>query len=134
MFPEGSGGEIISYWQSSNYGVSISLENSRPVFHVYSRDQTTKSSLASEEKLLPNQWNHITGSYDNVTGDAKVFVNGKVENNTMNVGQLELKTEYDLWLGYLFKGRLSQVWIFNVSLSEEEVIQAMDFSKPLASK
>lgn len=133
MFPEGSGGEIISYWQSSNYGVSISLENSCPVFHVYSRDQTTKSSLASEEKLLPNQWNHIAGSYD-VTGDAKVFVNGKVENNTMNVGQLELKTEYDLWLGYLFKGRLSQVWIFNESLSEEEVIQAMDFSKPLASK
>ena len=104
------------------------------MFHVYSRDQTTKYSLASEEKLLPNQWNHIAGSYDNVTGIAKVYVNGSQVKNKTNVGQLQLKTEYDLWLGHLFKGRLSQVWIFNVSLSEEEVIQAMDFSKPLASK
>lgn len=132
VYSQGTGGEIISYWKSSNYGVGITLENSHPVFHVYSRNQPTKYSLPSSTKLPLNQWNYVAGSYDNSTGVAVLYVDG-IPVKTAN-GSLELKTEYDLWLGYLFKGRLSQVFIFNVSLPEKSIKQIMNLLKPSSSK
>lgn len=134
VYSQGTAGEIISYWKSSNYGVGITLENSRPVLHVYSRDQTVKYSLPSSTKLLLDQWNHIAGSYDNSTGVAVLYVDGIPVANKTAIGSLELKTEYDLWLGYLFKGRLSQVFIFNVSLPEKSIKQIMNLLKPSSSK
>ena len=125
VFPESKGGEIASYWKDSNYGVSISLENSRPVFHVYSRDQSIKQSLQGKNNLVLNQWSHIAGAYNNTTGEAILYVNRiQVANKTIP-GGLELATESGLWLGYLFKGRLCQVWIFDQSLSVSEVSQVM---------
>lgn len=130
VYRERTGGEIISYWKDSNYGVGISLENSRPVFDVYSRDQSTKLSLQGKHNLQLDQWYHIAGAYDNNTGDARLFVDGvQVENKTI-AGSLELETESGLWLGYLFKGKLAQVWIFNVSLSVDEVNEVKDANKP----
>jgi len=130
VYPERTRGELISYWKDSHYGVGISLENSRPVFDIYSRDQSTKYSLQSKNKLPLNQWYHIAGAYDNYTGDARLFVGGvQVENITIT-DSLELETESGLWLGYLFKGKLAQVWIFNVSLSVDEVNDVKDTNKP----
>lgn len=130
VYPERTGGEIISYWKDSNYGVGISLENSRPVFDVYSRDQSNKYSLLGKDNLQLNQWHHIAGAYDNNTGHARLFVDGvQVANKTMT-GIFELETESGLWLGYLFKGKIAEVWIFNVSLSIDEVNKVKDFNKP----
>ena len=55
-----------------------------------------------------------------------------MENITVT-GSLELETESGLWLGYLFKGKLAQVWIFNVSLSVDEVNDVKDANKPPTS-
>ena len=130
MYSERARGELISYWKDSHYGVRIYLENSRPVFDIYSRDQSTKHSLQSKDKLPLNQWYHIAGAYDNNTGNAILFVDGvQVVNMTVTVS-LELATESGLWLGYLFKGKLAQVWIFNVSLSENEVNDVKNANKP----
>ena len=134
VYPEANGGEIISYWQSSSYGVSLLLENSRPVFHVYSRDLTAKHSVTSNSRLQLHQWHHIAGSYSNASGSAEVYVDGITVGNKTNIGGLQLRTEYDLWLGYLFKGRVAQVWIFNVSLPSQEISQAKDVIKPSSSK
>ena len=103
------------------------------MFHLYSRDQSTKYSIPSNEKLLYHKWYHIAGSYD-TTGVAVLFVDGIQVGNKTDIRILELKTEYDLWLGYLFKGRLSRVRIFNVSLSEKEVKEVMDAMKPSLSE
>ena len=133
VYSERTRGELISYWKDSHYGVSIYLENFRPVFDIYSRDQSTKHSLQSKNKLPLNQWYHIAGAYDNNTGNARLFVDGvQVENITVT-GSLELETESGLWLGYLFKGKLAQVWIFNVSLSVDEVNDVKDANKPPTS-
>ena len=130
VYPERTRGELISYWRDSHYGVGISLENSRPVFDIYSRDQSTKHSLQSTKQLPLNQWYHIAGAYDNNTGDARLFVDGDPVENTTITSSLELETESGLWLGYLFKGKLAQVWIFNVSLSADEVNDVKDTNKP----
>ena len=134
MYPEGTGGEIISYWQKSTYGVTILIENSRPVFHLYSRDQSTNFSVLSNMKLKSSQWSHIAGSFDNRTGDAVLYVDGIQVGNKTGLGSLELQTEYDLWLGYLFKGKLSQIWIFNAALDKEEITNVKDFMKPSPSE
>ena len=133
MYPEGTGGEIISYWNIS-YGVTILIENSRPVFHLYSRDQSTNFSVLSNMTLKSSQWSHIAGSFDNRTGDAVLYVDGIRVGNKTGLGSLELQTEYDLWLGYLFKGKLSQIWIFNAALDKEEITNVKDFMKPSPSE
>lgn len=85
-------------------------------------------------KLQSNQWSHITGSFDNRTGDAILYVDGIKVGSKTGLGSLELQTEYDLWLGYLFKGKLSQIWIFNVSLDEQKIKEVMDFMKSTPSE
>lgn len=130
VFPERTGGEIIYYWKDSNYGVGLSLENSRPVFDVYSRDQITKYSLVGEDTLQLHRWHHISGAYNSNTGEARLFVDG-VQVRYKTIGSLELETESGLWLGYLFKGKITEVWIFNVSLSIDEVNEVKEFNKPL---
>ena len=109
--------------------------NSRPVFDIYSRDQSCKYSLQGQDKLPVNQWYHIAGAFDNNTGDARLFVDG-VQVEDLNIaGSLELETESGLWLGYLFKGKIAQVWIFNVSLSVYEINEVKDVNKsPTPSK
>ena len=130
VFPQGRDGEIISYWKNSNYGVSIALENSRPVFHVNSIDRITKYSVKSKNNLLLNEWSHIAGAYDNESQVAKLYVDGIEVANATATGILELATESPLWLGYLFKGRLSQVWVFKNALSLYKVSQIKDYQKP----
>ena len=85
-------------------------------------------------KLKSSQWSHIAGSFDNRTGDAVLYVDGIQVGNKTGLGSLELQTEYDLWLGYRFKGKLSQIWIFNVSLDKEEITNVKDFMKPSPSE
>lgn len=133
VFPQGRDGEIISYWKNSNYGVSITLENSRPVFHVNSLDRITKYSVKSKNNLLLNEWSHIAGAYDNESQVAKLYVDGIEVANATAKGIPELATESPLWLGYLFKGRLSQVWVFKNALSLYNVSQIKDYHKPSSS-
>lgn len=104
--------------------------NFHPVFDIYSRDQSTKHSLKGKNKLSVDQWYHIAGAYDNNTGVAKLFVDGVQVGNITILCSLELETESGLWLGYLFKGKMAQVWIFNVSLSVYEVNEVKDANKP----
>ena len=128
VYTEGRNGEIISYWKDSIYGVSLSLENFRPVFHVYSRDLLTKHSLQGPNSLTHHVWYHLSGLYDYNTGRAALLVNGSVVAND-TIESFELKTEYGLWLGFLFKGRLSHIWIFNVSLTVPNVNHFKDINK-----
>ena len=85
-------------------------------------------------KLQSSQWSHIAGSFDNRTGNAILYVNGIKVGSKTGLGSLELQTEYDLWLGYLFKGKLSQIWIFNVSLDKQRIKEVMDFMKSTPSE
>ena len=113
--------------------MSIALENSRPVFHVNSLDRITKYSVKSENNLLLNEWSHIAGAYNNESQVAKLYVDGIEVANARATGILELATESPLWLGYLFKGRLSQFWVFKNALSLYEVSQIKDHQKPSSS-
>ncbi|XP_067023241.1 polycystin-1-like protein 2 [Acropora muricata] len=119
VYPEENDGEIASYWQRSNYGVGIFLNNLRPAFHLNSRDKKTKNIFTSKTKLQLNSWNHVAGSYDHHSGNLTIYVNGIPE--FFNGLISELQTEYDLWLGYLFKGRLTHILVFNISFSKDEI-------------
>ena len=128
VYPEENDGEIVSYWQKSNYGVGIFLNNLRPTFHFHSRDKTTKNIFTSKTKLQPDSWNHVAGSYDHLSGNSTIYVNGTPE--FFDGSRFELQTEYDLWLGYLFKGRLTHILIFNVSLSKDKINESRSLVKP----
>ena len=99
--------------------MGIFLNNLRPAFHLNSRDKKTKNIFTSKTKLQLNSWNHVAGSYDHYSGNLTIYVNGNLEFFDGLI--LELQTEYDLWLGYLFKGRLTHILIFNISFSKDEI-------------
>ncbi|XP_015761391.1 PREDICTED: EGF and laminin G domain-containing protein-like isoform X3 [Acropora digitifera] len=123
VYPEGNDGEIVSYWQKSNYGLGIFLDNLHPTFHLYSRDKTIKNIFTSKTRLQLNTWNHVTGSHDRFSGNSTIYVNGTPE--FFSGSRLELQTEYDLWLGSLFKGRLTHIVIFNTSLSKDQINESL---------
>ena len=66
-------------------------------------------------------------SYDQANGDAKLWVDGKVV-QTLNIGSnLQLATQDSVRMGVkigdgrYFKGRIAQMQVYNVALTQEQV-------------
>ena len=130
IFPESRSGEFMYYWSNSDAGVGLSLEDSYVVLDLYSRDQPKRRRTFEGFSLSLNTWHHVGATYDNVTNLAHIWVNGTiVVNGTVENGgsPFLLRTQYDLWVGFLFTGRITQVRIYNVPLTANDVMAIKDF-------
>lgn len=88
-------------------------------------------NLSANEKLPLNTWRYIVGTLNASTGTAKIYVNGVLKNTgtgtggkinyysnwNFNVGGLPERT------GYYFPGYISQAKLYNVELSNDEILQ-----------
>ena len=132
VFPESSNGEIISYWKNSHLGVSLSLEENHVVFDLYSREDPKRlETLKSPSKLSLARWYHVGVTYNNVTDVARIWIDGRVVMSGYVTGaggyEFLLRTQYDAWIGFLFKGRISQVGFWDVALTNENICSVQNY-------
>ena len=73
-----------------------------------------------------NEWNQVGATYDNTTGVAQLWHNGKMV-KSRNIGQIKLATQYPIRIGARdgderrFAGKISCLQIYNKALDEQQI-------------
>lgn len=91
------------------------------------------ASLVARTKLPIHTWSHITATYNNQTGEAKIYINGVLK-DTQKRDNGPLQTGKDLFIGTglggsiyggFFNGHIREVRLWNKALTEQEIKDKM---------
>ena len=121
----GPDGPIFNYNTGGKYGVHFWVLNR--LFFARFNDRTFSDSPILQHTSLEGGWKFVGASYDNETGETKLWAEGAFkQTHKMNAG-VELGTQGSVRLGArkngdrYFKGKISQLQIYNEALSQQQI-------------
>ena len=127
LFPGDKDGPIFNYRNSGSWGVHLWVEGGQLFVRFTKRDYSFTQSLNHTTLKAEDGWKFVGASYDQANGDAKLWVDGLVV-QTVNIGaNLHLATQDSVRMGVkigddrYFKGRIAQMQVYNVTLTQEQV-------------
>lgn len=125
VYPTGSGGPILNY-KTNGWGVHLwQFESTELFVRFVHRNGVFHKPIASRVLQL-NEWNQVGATYDNTTGVAQLWHNGKMV-KSRNIGQIKLATQYPIRIGARdgdqrrFAGKISCLQIYNKALDEQQI-------------
>lgn len=82
--------------------------------------------LGTGSTLLPNQWYYLTATYDSTvsTNNAKIYINGRLDNQTTYSGAIDTDTQ-TLYVGggsWFLNGLIDEVKIYNYALTPTDIL------------
>jgi hypothetical protein len=87
------------------------------------------NSVDGKTEVPLEEWHHIAATYDAASGDAIVYVDGKEDAEGSFSGEITPNTSV-VWIGRgnapYFDGVYDEVAIWNVALSPDEILEAMN--------
>ena len=123
----GPHGPIFSYNTGGRYGVQLWVY--QRLFYALFYDRTFSYLSRLHHTSLAGGWKFVGASYDHETGEIKLWADGALkQTGKMNAG-VELGTQGSVRVGarknddWYFKGRISQLQIYNEALSEEQIMK-----------
>ena len=124
----GPQGPIFNYYTGDSYGVHLWVYDG--LFYARFNDRTFSTLPVLHHTSLAGGWKFVGVSYDNETGEINLWANGTLEqtNNHMNAG-VELGTQGSVRMGVrkndtrFFKGKISQLQIYNEALSQQQILK-----------
>ena len=88
-----------------------------------------EAAITSNTNITTKSWHHIAGTYDAKSGQAKVYLDGKLDGKGKLGGTITANNDV-LWLGRgagpFLDGRMDEVRISNVARTEDEIRVLMD--------
>ena len=128
VYHQGQDGPLFNYKASEpDWGVHLWVVDGQRFVRFTKRDYSFTNDLGSTP--LAGGWKFVGASYDGATGDAKLWVFGEVV-QTLNIGaHLDLATQDNIRMGVkggdgrLFKGRIAQMQVYDVALSQDQIIK-----------
>ena len=132
--PGGQDGPLFNYKESGPWGVHIWI-NFRRFFNritVYP-NHAFRTAISSLEELAVGQWYHVAATYDHNNGVNSLYIDGNL-NNSHNIGTGYLISTNDARVrmgvkdgdGRYFKGKITQMKVYNISLSADQIQAAMN--------
>ena len=126
MYFDGKDGPLFHYGTSWNSGgVHFWVAEGDLFFRILRRADRSQTDFL-KYPALTKSWKFVGASYNQTSGEVKLWVDGNV--HTLNVGAgLELATQDRVRVGAIigdqryFKGRITQVQIYNRTLTQEEI-------------
>ncbi|KAK2548233.1 hypothetical protein P5673_031636 [Acropora cervicornis] len=125
----GPHGPIFDYNTGGKYGVHLWVVNR--LFYARFNDRVFSNlPLQLYHTSLAGGWKFVGASYDNETGEIKLWVDGALK-QTRNMGaRVELATQGNVRMGvrekannWYFKGKISQLQIYDVPLSQSQILE-----------
>ena len=123
----GQPGPIFNYNTGGEFGVHLWVKNG--LFYVRFNDRTFSNSPLLHHTSLAGGWKFVGASYDNETGEIKLWADGAFkQTRKMNAG-VELGTQGSVRMGVRknddrsFKGKISQLQIYNEALSQQQILK-----------
>lgn len=125
--PSTAGG--VGVTKSSTYKVGP-RSNSKLELRIATTSAAWGQGILLSEKELPlRKWVHIAGTYNAGTGDARLYVDGELDNEK-NIGGEILPNDSVIWIGRggnpFLHGSLDDVRISNKSRSQKEIQKLME--------
>ena len=127
LFPGGQDGPLFNYRNSGSWGVHLWVVAGQLFARFTKRDYSFTQALLHTHLKPEDGWKFVGASYDQANGDAKLWVDGKVV-QTLNIGaNLQLATQDSVRMGVkigdgrYFKGRITQMQVYNVALTQEQI-------------
>lgn len=127
LYPGGQDGPLFNYRNSGSWGVHFWVVSGQLFARFNKRDYSFTQYLLHTVLKPEDGWRFVGASYDQASGDAKLWVDGIVV-QTVNIGaNLQLATQDSVRMGVkigdsrYFKGRIAQMQVYNVALTLEQI-------------
>lgn len=129
LYPGGQDGPLFDYrgHKTGSWGVHLWVVSGQLFVRFNKRDYSSTQHLLHTPLKPKDGWKFVGASYDQANGHAKLWVDGKVV-QTLNIGaNLQLATQDSVRMGVrvsdnrYFKGRIAQMQVYNVALTQEQV-------------
>ena len=120
-------GPIFNYNTGGLYGVHLWVYDR--LFYVRFNDRTFSNTPLLHHTSLAGGWKFVGASYDNETGEIKLWVDGTLKLSTNMGAGVELGTQGSVRMGVrkndisYFKGKISQLQIYDVALSQRQILE-----------
>lgn len=132
--PGGQDGPLFNYKETGPWGVHIWINFRRFFVRITEYpDHAFRTAISSFDELKEGQWYHVAATYDHNSGINSLYINGKPD-NSLDIGTgYEISTNDALVrMGVkdrdarYFKGKITQMKVYDVALSPDEVKDAMN--------
>ena len=121
----GQNGPFFHYGTNNDSGVHFWVYDEK--LHARFMQRNYSLTTALSHTTLTDDWKFVGASYNSVSGNATLFVDGDVV-QTVNIGAgLELATQDKVIMGRkigdnrYFKGRIAQMQVYNLALTQEQI-------------
>ena len=125
----GPSGPIFNYFQGDKWGVHLWVLDRLLFARFVNRVFSLELHTALHDSSLAGGWKFVGASYDYETGEIKLWVDGALK-QAGNIGpHKELGTQGSVRMGVrkkdsrFFKGRISQLQIYNKALSQQQILK-----------
>lgn len=112
---------------SGAYSLIIEGSTKKPAFWLATTSSAWSSKVIANTVLQQNQWYHIAATYDGA--NARIYVNGKLENSTALNGNIVELSTVPLYIGrnnnVYFNGMIDEFRVWNISRTEAEIKASM---------
>ena len=131
-----SSGPIFSYVENDGLGLQLWVMGQRTLFaRLMARDDDPNDMLILESNKvnLTGSWHYVGLSFDYSSRRARLWIDGQSFQETITVGELQLKTAGLVRVGSIstkhtrhFKGRVSCMQVYNRALTQSDVQAVKD--------
>ena len=124
----GPDGPIFNYNTGGSYGVHLWVLNGLLYAHFLDRTFSNPFTPVYHTSLA-GEWKFVGASYDNETGEIKLWVDGAFKLTRNAIAGVELGTQGSVRMGVrkndrrYFKGKISQLQIYNEALSQQQILK-----------
>lgn len=122
-------GPIFNY-KTDGWGVNLWMAKPRKLFARFvDREQRALLTAIKSTHIKPNMWNFVAAIYDQTSGHASLWINGKKEDEQY-IGNITLGTNYAVRMGARigdkrnFRGRISCMQVYSVALNRRQISDA----------
>ena len=128
VFPE-KAGPIFNY-KTDGWGANVWMAMPRKLFARFvDREQKALLPAIKSMHIKPNKWSFVGAVYDQNSGLASLWINGKQEDKK-HIGNISLATNYPVRMGARigdkrnFRGRISCMQVYDVALNWKQINDA----------
>ena len=133
--PGGQDGPLFQYEKVSwRWGVHIWIEDGKFRSRIYDAKYVKKKAIQSDHSLELGKWVHVAATYNHITGNNSIYVNG-ILNAFRNIGTgFEIAAEGPVRMGTVkvdkkrrfLRAAVSHVEVYNFSLNANQIRAVMN--------
>ena len=120
-------GPVFNYRTTKNWGVVVRVVQKKFFVRFRKRDYSSTKELISPTPFVARAWTFVGATYNSTSGEAKMWIDGNVVHVLNIESNLQLGTQDNVTMGVrnddpnFFKGRITQMQVYNVPLTHDEI-------------